>query len=131
MQVGQHDRAWRPEQVPLSVRAAELDQHRPLLGALNPFGDHLATGVIGHRDDPDDDRPGRDVAHHRGDERAVDLDLVEPELAQVGQLTEPGAEIVERDPGADVAQPREHPPTGGAPAQQHSFGDLERDGATW
>ena len=59
------------------------------------------------------------------DEAAVDLDLVEREAAQIAQRRISGAEIVQRDAHADVAQVLQQGERRVVVADQHGFGDLE------
>ena len=63
----------------------------------------------------------RHVAH----ERAVDLDLVEREAAQIGERRVAGAEVVHRDAHAEPAQLMQRRQRVGLVLQQHRFGDLE------
>jgi len=61
----------------------------------------------------------------RGDEAAVDLDLVERQSLQIAQAGIAGAEVVEREPHAERAQLQE--PRRGLIRifDQHAFGHLE------
>ena len=66
------------------------------------------------------------LAHqHVADERAVDLDLVEREVPQIGQRRIAGAEIVHRNPHADLAKLMQERERVGLVLQQHGLGDLE------
>ena len=106
---GQRVLGHRPgEQVALRLLAAELE------GPLE-----LARGLdaLGHRRDAQ--RPGD--GHHRADqarvravlveavhEAAVDLDLVDRQLLEVGERRVPGAEVVDGHPDTARAQGGEH-----------------------
>ena len=59
------------------------------------------------------------------DEGAVDLDLVEREALQIAQRGIAGAEIVQRDPDAELAQLMQHVERRLVVANQHRLGDLE------
>ena len=60
-----------------------------------------------------------------GDERAVDLDLVEGEAAQIAQRAIARAEIVHGDAHAELPQLMQHGDCIVAVLEQHGFGDLE------
>ena len=59
------------------------------------------------------------------DERAVDLDLVERETAQIAQRRIAGSEIVHRDPDAEAAKLVQNRQRRLAVLQQHRLGDLQ------
>ncbi len=121
----QAHRAGLAEQVALAVIASEVGEHISLFGTLDALTDHLGVQRLGERHDLRDDRPRALVIDEIRDERAVDLDLVEGELAQVGQLPEPGTEVVDGDSCPEIAQGRQDPPTYAPAAQQYALGDLE------
>ncbi len=71
-----------------------------------PFGDDGDAQAVGQGDHGLDDRPvGLPV--ETGDERPIDLDRVEWQVLEVGQRRIAGAEVVEHEPDAHVAQPME------------------------
>ncbi len=76
--------------------AACIGQKLVLARRLHAFGDHLQAQAVAQPDDRAHDRGvvlvGEDLAH----ERAVDLELVQRQLAQVGQRRVAGAEVVQR-----------------------------------
>ena len=76
------------------------------------------------RDHGLDDRAVR-VAVEPGDERPVDLDRVERQVLQVGQRRVAGAEVVEHEPDAHVAQPAERPDPDLGLVHHDALGDLE------
>ena len=73
--------------------------------ALHALGDHGQPEVPGQVDDRPHDRQVARVGRHALHEGAVDLDLVHRQPAQVGQRRVAGAEVVDRQPYAEVAQP--------------------------
>ena len=95
------------EDIALRIFAAELvelDRVRIRLGALRH---HVHAEIVRERDDrAQDHRPRALVvgAH----ERLIDLDGVERKALKVGERRMAGAEIVERQPGAELADARQH-----------------------
>ena len=84
---------------------------------------HVAGGGdVHHRLD---DRRGCAGAGDVLDEGAIDLDLVERETLQVAQRGIAGAEIVQRDPNAELAQLVQHVQRRFVVANEHGLGDLE------
>ena len=66
-----------------------------------------------------------DAVRHVLDEGSVDLDLVERETAQIAERRIAGAEIVHRDPHAELAQLVQGRQRRVGVLQQHRLGDLE------
>ena len=62
---------------------------------------------MAHLDDRLDDQARLVILADRGDEIALDLDLLDRELAQVGERGEAGAEIVEADGEAAAIEHRQ------------------------
>src|ERR1700692_3535614 len=103
-------RGGEPDQPPLNVVAAPVAQHHRRLVVLDPFrhsldmypprqvDQRLHEGAIVRR--------ARDVLH----EGAIDFDNVDAELAQIAEGGVAGAEIVDRDPAAEILQPRDEAP---------------------
>jgi hypothetical protein len=104
-------RRGEPDQAALDVVAAPVAQHHRGFLVLHPFGDRLDSeparqidqrlheGAIVGR--------ARDVLH----EGAVDLHDIDAELAQIPERGVAGAEIVDRDPAAEILQPRDEAAT--------------------
>ena len=115
----------RPAEVEaLGEVAAARGQRLGLGGALDALGDgHQPERVRDLHDGPDEQRarPGEDVAH----ERAVDLQQVDRELLEVGERRVAGAEVVDGEPHAEVAQPPEPDGRRGRVLHQRALGDLE------
>ena len=86
----------------------KLAQDLELGLGLDALGDDADAQAVGQRDHGLDDRPVR-LAVEPGHERPVDLDRVEGQVLQVGQRRVAGAEVVEDEPDAHVAQPVERP----------------------
>ena len=70
---------------------------------LDAFRDHAEPEDPRHRDDGFDDRRRSVIGEHLGDERAVDLDRIDREALQIAQRRVTRAEIVEREPHAELA----------------------------
>src|SRR5579859_7482048 len=119
------DRTRLADQIALRLRAALAAQHVELLGGLDAFRGRDHTEAPPQARDGPNDRE-RIVARRKlAHERAIDLDLVEREAAQIAQRGIAGAEIVERDLDAELAQLEQHLARRLAALQQHGFGDLE------
>ena len=80
---------------------------------------------VGQVDGGPDDRGGTRVVGHRLHERAVELQLVDRQLAQVGQRGVAGAEVVDRDADAERAQLAEDLAGPLAVGHQEVLGDLQ------
>jgi len=102
--MGLGGRAGRAQQIALHLGAAGAAHQLELVLGLDPFGGRLdaeAGAQAGYRLD---DRDVLAAVAGAGDERAVDLDPVEREAAQVAQARIAGAEIVHRDAHAQRPQ---------------------------
>jgi hypothetical protein len=66
---------------------------------------------------------------HVVDERAVDLQRVDRQPAQVAERRIPGAEVIERDPHAELAHLAQLVAALVDRLHQHRFGDLEIEAA--
>src|SRR5262249_55882429 len=91
----------------LRVFAAQLVELDRIGVGLRAFGDHVHAEVVGERDDRLQDHRPR-AAAGGADEGLVDLDGVEREALQIGERGMAGAEIIERQPGAELADARQH-----------------------
>ena len=78
-----------------------------------------------HRDDRGGQRQVVGVAHHVGDEAAVDLHAVHRHPAQMAQPGEPGAEIVEPDLDPHIAQAGQDLPRLFLVGQHRGFGQFD------
>ena len=98
----QVDRA--PHVIALHEVDAELAQQVLGLLVLDELGDGLLPEAGGRVHEALEDHPvgarGRALAH----ELAVDLEDVERQLLEVDERAEPGAEVVEREPAADLGE---------------------------
>ena len=65
------------------------------------------------------------VRGEAGDERAVELELANREVAQVGERGEPGAEVVDRDDQAEVAELLDDDSRAVEVGDDAGLGDLE------
>ena len=107
----------------VAAQRAQVVEH---VRALDALGDDLEPEAAREVDRGAHDQQVVDVADDAGDERAVDLDLVERQPLEVGERGVAGAEVVEREPDAERAQPVEH--LVGAPGVGHDrvLGQLAR-----
>ena len=71
------------------------------------------------------DQPARHVVDVRRHERAVDLELVDRELAQVGQRRQAGAVVVQGQADADAAEQAQRAHDAGGVAHDDRLGDLQ------
>jgi hypothetical protein len=85
--------------------------------------------ILGQRDDGADDRLVLDAEIDVAHESLVDLDLVEGECPQVAQRRVPGAEIVQRDLHAKLAQGMERADIVLGLVHQDAFDDLDLQAA--
>ena len=91
----------------LSVFAPELIKLDSVGVGFSTLGDHIHAEIVSQRDDRTQDhrpRAFRRCAH----EGLIDLDRVEWESLQISKRGIAGAEIVEREPGAEFANPLQH-----------------------
>jgi hypothetical protein len=96
----------RAEIVALGQPAALGIEHRQLLGALDAFGDRIEAEAATETERGPHDRRRARIVLERGDERAVELDLVEGEAAQIAEAGVPDAEIVDLDLDAELPSGR-------------------------
>ena len=84
------------EQVPLSDPAAHDSQKIELSGRFDPFGDDSDRQAVRKIDHCGDDRRDLGIFGHLLDERHVELDDVDREIAQVCQRRAASSKVVER-----------------------------------
>ena len=114
------------EDVALDLADAELADQVQVVVGLDAFGGGVHAERFGQRDDGADD--GAVAVGRRGgaaDEALVDLDLVERRLLQIAERAVAGAEIVEREPDAEILEPGEGVVGAVALGEEHALGDLE------
>src|SRR3569623_831785 len=85
------------EQEALHLVAAGQPQQHALLFGLDAFAQDRQAARTAERDDRLDDDAAIGGGAERGDEAAVDLELVEREAVQLAEIGVPRAEIVARD----------------------------------
>src|SRR5450755_3760298 len=90
--------------IPLRVVNAQVAQQCQGLVVLDELGDRLGAQPAGDVDHGPDDEPVRRRPREPLDELAVDLDAVELEVLEVVEGREPGAEVIEREPAAQLTQ---------------------------
>src|SRR6478752_5872297 len=80
-------------QVALDLVAAQEAEELGLSGGLDAFGDHFEIEGVGEGDDGGDDRHLLRIFGHIVDERAIDLEGVEGQAAEVAERGVAGAEV--------------------------------------
>jgi hypothetical protein len=95
---------------------------------LDASGDYAQSEAVGQVDGGGNHGCGAGVASHGEDEGAVELDLVDGQIAQV---TLTGAKVVDGDLDAAVPQPGQDGPGPIAVGHQELLGDLQLQGARW
>ncbi len=95
---------WFGIQISLTLVTTFLDQHYGLFGGFNAFCSDCRLETLAKADDGAND--GKAVAGPRqpGNERAINLYLVECEAAQVGEARVPGPEVIESDADAQILE---------------------------
>ena len=76
---------------------------RRLFGGLDSFGDDGNAEFVGKRDDRAGDRCVSRAQPETGHEEAVDLQRVDGKLPEVRQAGPPGAEVIDGDRHAEIA----------------------------
>src|SRR5450756_257412 len=92
------------EQITLAFVATLRRHQLQLLFRLDAFGDHDFVEAGAEAGDGADDGAGVALVAEIADERLVDLDLIEGELAQVVERGVAGAEVVERQADAEILE---------------------------
>jgi len=125
--LGVGDRQRLAEQVALRRLALLFLQVQHLVEGLDALGHDVDAERARHLDDGAGDRavahPGLEVA----DERAVDLEAVDGEVAQPAEARIADAEVVDGERNPDVAQRGQHFFRPGLVAHDHRLRDLEFD----
>ena len=111
--------------VALRVVAAEGGDGGQRLRVLDALRHDLEAERVGELDGRADDRAAAAVRGDVGDERAVDLELVDREVAQVGEGAVAGAVVVDRDAQAERAQRLEDLASALRVDHDHALGDLQ------
>ena len=109
-----------------AVAAAHVEEVE-LRARAHAFGDDLEPEAARKADDRLGDRRVARIGLEVGDERDVDLQRVDREMLQVRQRRIAGAEVVDRDGEAFVAQLVQHLADRVEVVQQARLGDLELD----
>ena len=116
------------EEVALAERAPEVLQRGELFVVLDPLGDSAQAELV--PDPHDRARQARFLGRaEQLDERAIDLEDVDWEAVEVAQRGVAGAEVVDRQRDAELAQCLQHTERLGALIDQHRLGDLEHERA--
>ena len=104
---------------------AVIDEHGEGLAVFDALGDRLVAEVLGKPCDCSDEmlvgRVGGQVPY----EVDVDLQICEVEGLEVREAGEPGAEVVEGNPAADVREPGDESLSGFQVLREGGFCDLE------
>ena len=113
------------EVVALHLVAALALEERQLCDGLDALGAGPHAQAVAETDHGAHDRVGIGPGLERGDERAIDLDLVERELLQVAQARVAGAEVVHGDVHAKVLELAQRGHRRVGVLEQDALGDLE------
>ena len=111
----------------LRVVAAEVAQAVPRGRRLDALGDDGQAEALGERDGRLDDRGVAVVLVHVEDEVLVDLQLVDGQVLEARERRVAGAEVVDREPDAELAQPREHAHRALRVGHDGVLGDLDAE----
>ena len=114
--------------VTLGVVAAERDELLIGRSILDPLGHHAQAEAVAEVDGRGDQGRSPGVFGHRHDERPVEFELVDGKVTQVCQRAVAGAEVVDGDQDAGVAQPGQDGPGPATVRDQEVLGDLQREG---
>ena len=121
-----HSRDGTAEQVALRQARTEVGEQVALRDRLDTLGDPAQPELGREAGDRAHDRQVVRLEVHPGDERAVDLQVRDGEAAQVGQRRVAGAEVVEADHHAAVAQIDQLRDRRLVGLEQRRLGQLER-----
>src|SRR5207342_2362307 len=119
------DRLRPSEQVALCVVDLHLLQDAVLRFGLDLFGDGALADHVGDVADRTHDRLRQRRGFEAADEAAVDLDVVDVEIAEVAERTEAGAEVVQREAATEVAHLADEALRALAIADDAGFGDFQ------
>ena len=106
------------------LRAQSLD----LDLLLDALGQRDQTQGAAELDQGVDEGGGIGRTAHLRHERAVDLEHVDGELAEVGERRVAGAEVVDGDLHAEILETRQPVDGGVGVLHEHGFGDLDHEG---
>src|SRR5215469_2156309 len=124
--------AERPREVEaLAHLAAEHLELGDLVNRLHPFGDRRYAHGGGQVDDRADDGRVHPAFANPLDERPVDLDLVRGEVLQVGQRGMTGAEVIDGQAHAELAELAHDLAGTRDVVHDHGLGDLEYEQLGW
>ena len=115
------------EEVALGPLAAEVAEGGDLVGGLDALGHGGEAEAVGQVDDAPHDGGVAGPAVHPGHERAVHLQQVDREAAQVGQGRVAGAEVVDHDLHPQVPQGGDLADGHVLVVEQDVLGDLDLD----
>src|SRR5665647_3598297 len=115
-------------EVALGLVAAQAGQLGVSAGGFDAFGDHAQAEAVGQVDGGGDQGEGAGVVGHGDDEGAVELQLVDGQVAQVAQGAVTGAIVVYGDLDAAVPQLGQDRPGPISVGQQELLGDLQLQG---
>ena len=106
---------------------AEVAEQRERPLVLDPLGDRLQAEQAADADDAADEPLVVGVVGQRPDVRAVDLDVAERQVAQVGEGAEAGPEVIEREPASQRLDVGGESASGLQVLDDRCLGDLEDD----
>ena len=98
-----------------------------LAGGLDPFRDHRHPEGLAQGDDGPDDLGVLPRCAERADERAIDLERVQPEALEIAERAVPGAEVVHLHLQAELLEPLQDPDALFGLGHDGGLGDLESE----
>src|SRR2546421_365916 len=113
------------EETSLPLLAAQIEQALELCRALEPFGGDADADGMRQRGDGAHDRLVGEVRLDGAQEQPIDLQLVDRQLAQIGEARVAGAEVVDGEAHAELADLGERRGIFLEVLHQHPLGHLE------
>src|SRR6202040_412229 len=95
-------------EIALADVASQLRQEVPVVAVLDPFCDHLHLELVRHSQTCSTDGLARPIGGCPMHEAAINLELVERQVAQLRQGGVAGTEIVDRQAEGLEGQPAQH-----------------------
>jgi hypothetical protein len=122
-------RHWLAVQKALYIVHAEPLHEGFFCFRFDPFGDHLEIQLLSYRDHRAHQRLGLGVLVDRAHEAAIELDDIERNPSELRQRRIAGAEVIQVNLGAELAELRNQLDCGGFVFDQAAFGEFEVDEA--
>ena len=112
--------------IALPRRAAERRQRPGKFGCLDPFGSNLHLQRLGNAQNGAYDGNTVGIAQHIGDETPVDLQHVDRQHLQAGEVRKPRAKIIHRHLRVASLERVQRSASANGIADDHAFGQFQR-----